>query len=91
VITTGDNYVGAAEPRLREKLGDIYSNVAGYYGAPSPSQMETIQVLHEQFKTQQTAYAKLQSGDLKKVIAEWQKKGVQLPKVMSLEEFLQVP
>ena len=63
VVTTGDNYVGAAEPRLREKLGDIYSNIASYYGAPSPSQMETIQVLREQFKAQQVAYAALQSGD----------------------------
>lgn len=50
--------------------------------------METIQVLHEQFKAQQMAYARLQSGDLKKVIAEWQKKGVALPQILSMEEFL---
>ena len=27
VITSGDNYVAAAKPELREKMGDLYSNI----------------------------------------------------------------
>jgi regulator of replication initiation timing len=31
VVTSGDNYVAAAEPELREKMGELYSNVASTY------------------------------------------------------------
>jgi photosystem II stability/assembly factor-like uncharacterized protein len=88
VVTTGDNYVGASEPRLREKLGDIYSNIGSYYGAPSPSQMETIQVLRDQFKQQQTAFNLVQENELKKTIVDWQKQNVAVPTIMSREAFL---
>ena len=49
VITTGDNYVGAAEPQLREKLGDIYSKVASYYGKPSNSEHDNIKLITNRF------------------------------------------
>ncbi|MEO0403911.1 MAG: hypothetical protein AAF193_03475, partial [Bacteroidota bacterium] len=45
VITTGDNYVGAAEPELREKLAKIYAKIVGYYGAPTNSQMKNVALL----------------------------------------------
>jgi hypothetical protein len=56
VITTGDNYVGSAEKMLREKLGDIYSTSASYYGAPSSSQMETVQTLKDEFAAHQALF-----------------------------------
>ena len=34
VATTGDNYVGAAEKQLREKFGELYSNIASNFTAP---------------------------------------------------------
>ena len=40
VITTGDNYVGAAEPQLREKMADLYSKVASSYDVPSAADLE---------------------------------------------------
>ncbi len=49
VVTTGDNYVGAAEPQLREKLGDLYSNVADSFNAPSNSQMQNFDVIKTRF------------------------------------------
>ena len=34
VATTGDNYVGASEKQLREKFGELYSNIASNFTAP---------------------------------------------------------
>lgn len=50
VITTGDNYVGAAEPQLREKMADIYSKVASSYDKPSASDLENIELITERFE-----------------------------------------
>ena len=49
VATTGDNYVGAAEKQLREKLGELYSNVASNFTAPSASQLENMEAIKELF------------------------------------------
>ncbi|MEM9686456.1 MAG: hypothetical protein AAF934_05990, partial [Bacteroidota bacterium] len=44
VITTGDNYVGSAEPQLREKLATLYSKIASSYTMPTASELENLQV-----------------------------------------------
>ena len=44
VITTGDNYVGAAEPQLREKMADLYAKVAESYSKPSPNEKEFLRL-----------------------------------------------
>ncbi len=49
VVTTGDNYVGSAEKQLREKLGDLYANVAGNFTAPSASQIENMESIKERY------------------------------------------
>jgi len=51
VITTGDNYVGQAEPELREKLATLYSKVAAGFTPPSVSEMENLTLLEETFNT----------------------------------------
>ena len=43
VVTTGDGYVGTADPQLREKLGELYATVAGNFTAPSASQMDNME------------------------------------------------
>lgn len=45
VVTKGDNYVGTADPQLREKIASLYSEVANYYGRPSNAQMANLTVL----------------------------------------------
>lgn len=45
VVMKGDNYVGSAEPMLREKLSALYSEVASYYGLPTAAQMENLTLL----------------------------------------------
>ena len=42
VITTGDNYVASADPELREKMGDLYSGVAGNYGKVTGARKENF-------------------------------------------------
>ena len=58
VITTGDNYVGTAEKKLREKLGEIYSTIGSYYGAPSSSLMENVKGLKDEFSARVDDYKK---------------------------------
>ncbi|MBO0933072.1 hypothetical protein [Fibrella aquatilis] len=50
VVLKGDNYVGTAEPQLREKIGTIYGQIAGYYGRPSGAQLANVTVLDDQLK-----------------------------------------
>ena len=71
VITTGDNYVGAAEPQLREKMADLFSKIAGSYAKPSPNEMEFLEVIEARFNTAKTSFnqlkkrAKVSLDDLK--------------------------
>ena len=65
VITTGDNYVGAAEPRLREKLNDIYGTISSYSGAPSVTQLENIASLKSDFEAAKKEFARMEAGNIK--------------------------
>lgn len=63
VVTTGDNYVGSAEPMLREKLTELYATIVQGFNAPSASQMDnfenikmTFDDLHKQFDTLEAKY-----------------------------------
>ncbi|TDE30578.1 hypothetical protein E0I61_06195 [Flavobacterium ranwuense] len=70
VVTTGDNYVGAAEPQLREKLGELYSNIASSFTAPSPSQLENMEAIKQRFDNSINEFKTLKS----KHEASYQKK-----------------
>ena len=88
VITKGDNYVGAGEPKLREQLGDIYSTIGSYYGAPSSTQMENIQMLLTTFNQAKQQFEKMKSSSLKSFEKELAKKSLSVPKILTFEEFL---
>ncbi|WP_405564981.1 WD40/YVTN/BNR-like repeat-containing protein [Polaribacter sp. Asnod6-C07] len=59
VITTGDNYVGSAEPQLREKMSDLYSKIATSYDKPSNSELESLSIIEERFDTAKVDYQKI--------------------------------
>ena len=61
VVTTGDNYVGAAEPQLREKLGELYATIASNFTAPSPSQLENMEVIKTRFDNSINEFKALKS------------------------------
>ncbi len=63
VITTGDNYVGAAKKQLREKMADLYSKVASSYDVPSSNELDNLALIENEMASAKKVYNKL----LKKV------------------------
>ena len=59
VVTTGDNYVGSAEPQLREKMADLYSKIAGSYDKPSNAERANMAIIEERFTTAKKEFEKL--------------------------------
>ncbi len=59
VITTGDNYVGSAEPQLREKMSDLFSKIAGSSDIPSNAELENLDIIEERFTKAKNDYAKI--------------------------------
>ena len=77
VITTGDNYVGAAKKQLREKMSDLYSKVASSYDKPSANELENLALIEKEMKKANKRYVKI----LKKIDYE------QIPK-KSFDDFV---
>ena len=67
VITTGDNYVGSAEPQLREKMADLYSKVASSYDEPSAADLENLSLIRDRFEKAKSDFEsirpKVKGGD----------------------------
>lgn len=61
VITTGDNYVGTAEPQLREKIADLYSKVASSYDKPSAAELDNLTIVENRLEKAKVDFAKLKS------------------------------
>ena len=59
VITTGDNYVGAAKKQLREKMADLYSKVASSYDKPSTNELDNLALIEEEMKSANKRYSKI--------------------------------
>ncbi|MES2811669.1 MAG: hypothetical protein V4670_04290 [Bacteroidota bacterium] len=87
VVTKGDNYVGAAEPQLREKLADLYIIVTTGFNAPSSSQMENLESISSRLTDSVKEFETLKKKYFETVKAKAQK--AQIPfEVKSFEEFL---
>ena len=91
VVTKGDNYVGAGEPQLKEKLNDIYGTISSYYGAPSSTQLENIASLRKQFESAKSEFEKIKAANLKSFEKLLEKNTtVQKPVIVSFDEFLKL-
>ena len=91
VVTKGDNYVGAGEPQLKEKLNDIYETIASYYGAPSTTQLENIASLKKQYESSKSEFEKIKVGSIKSFEKILEKNTtVQKPVIAGFEEFLKL-
>lgn len=88
VITTGDNYVGRAENQLREDLAEIYSTIGGNYGAPTKSQLATVELMKNRLKTSEEEMESIRSGSMKKYSAALTKAELSLPKLKSFEDYV---
>lgn len=88
VITTGDNYVGAAEPQLREKLATLYSKVAAGYSPPTNSEMDNLQLIEEQFNATKKTLDKIKSEEWSDILKFLSENEMEAPKDMDKSEFL---
>ena len=70
VITTGDNYVGAAKKQLREKMSDLYSKVASSYDKPSANELENLALIENEMKSANKRYSKILKKVSSKLIPE---------------------
>ncbi len=86
VITTGDNYVGSADPQLREDLADLYSKVAGGFAPPSNPEMENMKLISDRFDDAKKRYKKIH----KKHIKKFAKAGHEV-NIKSFKEFIKEP
>lgn len=89
VVTKGDNYVGTVEDQLREKLANIYGEITGYYGAPTETQMENVDLIVGQMDEARTAFNKVNSGSVKKYNLLLEKNELELVTLKSFEKFLE--
>ena len=61
VVTTGDNYVGAAEPQLREKIANLYGQVLSYAGKPTNAQLKNLDLLQGKLNEAKTKIKNLEA------------------------------
>lgn len=90
VITTGDNYVGSAEPELREKLADLYSKIAGTYDKPTSAEMDNIKVIEERFNNSMKKFNEITAKHLPKLQSIASKNDLPKLEIKSFEEFLKM-
>lgn len=88
VITTGDNYVASAEPELREKMGDLYANVASSYDRVSGAQKQNLELISEEWNEAKVRYQGIMDKEGKKFMSFLEKNDIPAPKMKSKEEFL---
>ena len=88
VITTGDHYVASAEPELREKMGELYSNVASAYDRVSGAHKLNYELVSEDFTKAKKRYSDILSKEGKKFNFFVDKNNITRPEIKSKEEFL---
>jgi photosystem II stability/assembly factor-like uncharacterized protein len=81
----GTNITG--EEKLREKIGSLYSTVAGYDGRPTDSQLDRIKGLRKEFDETKAKVETLLTTDLAKYNALLEKNKVEAVKVMTRAEW----
>jgi len=91
VVTKGDNYVGAAEPQLREKMAELYSKVAQSYYKPNAAEMSNLEVIESRFTAAKAEYQKIKDKHLNKVTGFASKDKMQPLVLKTYEEFIQTP
>ncbi|WP_378175796.1 WD40/YVTN/BNR-like repeat-containing protein [Aquimarina sp. SS2-1] len=88
VVTTGDSYVAEAEPQLREKLSNLYSDVANNFEKPSYAQLENKEVLETRLLEAQTSYQKIEAKHINKLKKYLEKTNAGSIEIQTKEEFL---
>ncbi len=88
VVTTGDMYVDSAEPELRERMGDLYSSVAGNYDRITATQKENYELISEEFNLAKQRYAEIMKKEGNKFLKLLTKYKLPAPAIKSKTDFL---
>lgn len=88
VITTGDNYVGSAEPQLREKITKLYSKVASGFTPPSRSELQNMTLLENQLSKAKADFTQIHSNNMDKISKLAQKNNIAKPITLSFQDYL---
>ncbi|MEZ4779391.1 MAG: hypothetical protein R2786_08450 [Flavobacteriaceae bacterium] len=88
VITTGDNYVASAEPELREKMGELYANVASSYDQVSGAQKQNFKLISEEFENAKRKFQAIKDKEGKKFNDFLDKNNLEKPTIQIKEDFL---
>ncbi|WP_041650021.1 WD40/YVTN/BNR-like repeat-containing protein [Marivirga tractuosa] len=88
VVTTGDMYVGAAEPQLREKLSELYSKLASGFDKPSGTEIQNLKLLEKRFNKAKDDFENIKSKEVKKLNQFMEENNIQITEIMTYEEFL---
>ncbi len=87
VVLTGDNYVGAAEPQLREKIAALYGDVSSYAGKPTMGQVQNMENLDMKLQKAQGSFNE-KIEQLEKINKALEKQGLPTIKLSSMEDFI---
>lgn len=88
VITTGDNYVASAEPELRERMGELYANVASSYDRVSGAQKQNYKLISEEFEKEKLRFKEIMGKEGKKFISFLEKNNLEKPAILPKEKYL---
>ncbi len=92
VVTKGDNYVGSAEPQLREKLADLYSKIAQSYYRPNAAELANLEAIQERFNNAKVEFKQIKDKNLKKLTAlQGSENKFQTLPIKSFDEFIKQP
>lgn len=91
VVTKGDNYVGAAEPQLREKMTDLYAKVAGSFYKPNQAELSNMEAVESRFTTAKSEFKKIKDKHLPKINAVVNKDKLDPLIMKTMDEYLQIP
>ncbi len=92
VVTKGDNYVGAAEPQLREKMAELYAKVADSYYKPNQAELSNLEAIESRFNESKAEFKKIKDKNLPKITGFKSKDGALQPLILkTFEEFKREP
>jgi photosystem II stability/assembly factor-like uncharacterized protein len=91
VVTKGDNYVGAAEPQLREKMADLYAKVASNFAAPNKAELDNFEAVDDRFTAAKNDFKKIKDKHLPKITPLIVGDSKQPIMQKTKEEFLRMP
>lgn len=88
VVTTGDRYVQEAEDELREKLSELYNQVARSFDRPAPVQYTNADEYEKQLQAAWKDLKSIESKYASKVNKKLEKEGKSSVETKTKEEFL---